>query len=239
MINELSANYLTEGVIDFEYKKYMLLGYLKHVSQNFDEQKLYPFLSDLIFHYQNFLAFRQKKDHLEQGFPKRIKFIDLENFRIEYERVMHDLSYLDEIEAILDFAIPRIKESLDDGKEIYDFIAQYIAIEPIGIMPLHVEEGYLLFCNGDNHEIGVFNYAISIFESSSEKYRSLKTHFLRNYNKQFSNTFEAIKLDLIRQNKHLPNPATFSVNSRFTFPLQETLLPIAKRSLMRLLTTQH
>ena len=238
MINELSANYLTEGIIDLEYKKYILLAYLQHVSRHFDEQKLYPFLSDLLFHYQNLLAFQQNKDSVESNFPKRIKRIDLDNFRIEYERVMHDHHHLEEIEAILAFAIPRLKGSLNDGKEIYDFVEQHIDIEPIGILPLNTDEGYLLLNNGNMGEIGVFSYATSLFESANEKYRSLKTAYLQTYAKQFSHTFETIKLDLIKQNKQLPNPATFAVMSRFTFPLQETLLPIAKRSLMHYLATK-
>lgn len=237
MISELSANYLTEGTTDFEYKKYILLAYLQHVSRHFDEQKLYPFLSDLIFHYQNLLSFQQTKDNVENTFPKRIKRIDLDKFRIEYERVMHDHHYLEDIEAILAFAIPRLKDSLNDGKEIYEFVEQHIDIEPVGILPLNTDEGYLLLHNGNASETSVFVYATSLFESPQEKYRSLKTVFMQNYAKQFSHTFETIKLDLIKQNKQLPNPATFAVLSKFAFPLQETLLPIAKRSLMRYLAT--
>lgn len=235
MMNELPVNYLTEGLIDFEYKKYVLLAYLQHVSRHFDEQKLYPFLSDLIFHYQNLLSFQQAKETVADSFPKRIKRIDLDNFRIEYERVMHDHCYLADIEAILAYAIPRLKESVEDGKEIYDFVAQHIEIEPVGILPLNTDEGYLLLNNGNANETNVFGYATSLFESPDEKYRSLKTAYIQSYAKQFSHTFESIKLDLIRQHKQLPNPATFVVSSRLTFPVHETLLPIAKRSLMRFL----
>ncbi len=235
MINELPANYLTEGLIDFEYKKYILLAYLQHVSRHFDEQKLYPFLSDLIFHYQSLLSFRQTKERVAEHFPKRVKRIDLDNFRIEYERLMHDQCYLSEIEAILDYALPRLKGSVEEGTEIYEFVSQHIAIEPVGILPLNTDEGYLLLNNGDTGDMAVFGYAISLFESPNEKYRSLRTAFVQTYQRQFSHTFEGIKLDLIKQFRQLPNPATFAVSSRYVFPIQETLLPVAKRSLMRLL----
>ena len=38
----LSENWITENHIDFEYKKYVLLGYLQKVKEHFNEQKLYP-----------------------------------------------------------------------------------------------------------------------------------------------------------------------------------------------------
>ena len=60
-MTELSKDWLTQGLIDFEYKKYILLAYLKNVRQNFQGQILYPFLSDLVFHYRNLLSIRENK----------------------------------------------------------------------------------------------------------------------------------------------------------------------------------
>ena len=52
-MENLKDNWLTEGLIDFEYKKYQLLGYLQKVKDSFNRVELYPFLSDLVFHYRN------------------------------------------------------------------------------------------------------------------------------------------------------------------------------------------
>ena len=56
----LDKNWLTEGLIDFEYKKYELLAYLKNVGKSFSENRLYPFLGDLIFHYNNILSLKNE-----------------------------------------------------------------------------------------------------------------------------------------------------------------------------------
>jgi len=48
-----------------------------------------------------------------------------------------------------------------------------------------------------------------------------------------SNTYESIKADLIRHRNELPNPAVYAVEIDLTFPYNETLLPIAKRSLVK------
>ncbi|MDB5281955.1 MAG: hypothetical protein JWO06_1030, partial [Bacteroidota bacterium] len=57
----LDKNWLTDGLIDFEYKKYLLLSYLQQAGKNFDERKLYPKLSELVEHYKSLQLFKEKK----------------------------------------------------------------------------------------------------------------------------------------------------------------------------------
>jgi hypothetical protein len=52
-MDKLKDNWLTDGLIDFEYKKYQLLAYFKNVKESFQRVELYPFLGDMIFHYRN------------------------------------------------------------------------------------------------------------------------------------------------------------------------------------------
>lgn len=238
-MNHLSANWLTEGLMDAEYKKYVLLAYLQNVSRNFGEQRLYPFLSDLVYHYRSLLSLQQNKQTVSGQFPKNIKKVDLDNFTIEYEKVMNDDRFMEEIEIILNFAIPKIQEHLNSGTEIYEFVETKIAILPIGILPLNPDEGYLLISNGNTENTQAFAYKVTIFDNAHEKYRAVKTNFLDQFTRSLCNTYESMKLDLIKRNKNLPNPATFVVQSSHTFPLYETLLPVAKRNLVRLLSTQY
>lgn len=232
-MEKLNENWLTEGLVDFEYKKYMLLAYLQHISKHFDEQKLYPFLSDLILQHQNLIILQKNKDAIKDHFPKQISKIDLENFTIEYERLMNDEQYMLEIESIIEFALPNIEKSMSFGMQLYNYVEDSIEIQPIGLMPLNTEIGYLLLNNGKHFDIEVYKYKLTIFEKYNEKYRSIQTQYLDSYAHQINNTFNSVKLDLIRRNKELPNPATFAIASRLKFPVQETLLPIAKRCFVR------
>jgi hypothetical protein len=54
----------------------------------------------------------------------------------------------------------------------------------------------------------------------------LRLIFVGVWEKSVSNTFENIKLDLIRQFRHMPNPATYVIESELDIPLEETLLPL-------------
>lgn len=234
-MKQLNPNWLTEGLLDFEYKKYILLAYLQEVSCDFDEKKLYPVLSDLVMHYNNLVTIRKNKTYVSNFFPKQISKPDLENFRIEFERLIADEEYMEEVTAILDFSIPLMHRHLEDGKEIYQEVEEDLRIFPVGIVSINPEAGYMMLSKNRSAETCVYSYLITIFENATEKFRGIKTEFIGNYSRSFSNTFEEIKFQLIKDFKHLPNPAVYVVESKTEYPLNETLLPVAKRSLVRYL----
>ena len=231
-MQSLGKNWFIEHVVDFEYKKYVLLGYLQHVKQNFNQQKLYPHLADLVTHYRNLSDFTNGKQLLFGQFPERISKVNLENFRIAYEKVTGDDELMKEIESIVYYAMPLLKSTLQDGREIYEFVEDHVSIVPVGILPLYKNEGYLLLKEA-NKDTRVYEYQITLFEEQHEQYRGIHTRYLTSYTHSFTNTFESIKQELIRQNKKLPNPATYAMVTEMLFPLQETVEPIAKRLLVR------
>src|SRR5437773_575957 len=98
----LNKNWITEDHIDFEYKKYILLAYLQHVSDNFTENRLYPYLSDLVEHYRNLKSLKDNKDYLYNLFPGRVKSADMEQFKLIYEKMIQDDALMQEIESILE-----------------------------------------------------------------------------------------------------------------------------------------
>ena len=49
----LSQTWFADGYIDFELKKYTLLAYLQEINRYFCQNKLYPKLTDIIFHYNS------------------------------------------------------------------------------------------------------------------------------------------------------------------------------------------
>jgi hypothetical protein len=232
-MDTLSKNWITEKHIDFEYKKYLLLAYLQHVSENFTESRLYPSLSELVSHYRNLLSLKENKKALYDSFPEKIANADLKNFKIIYEKILEDDQLMQEIESIINYSIPQFEKYLAEGKKIYDFLESKINIYPVGIVPLQVNEGYLFLHISKDHETKVYEYQIALFENPDEKYRGIYTQFLCSYEKSLTNTFENIKGDLIRYQKKLPNPATYVVESELNLPLEETFLPMAKRTLMK------
>lgn len=232
-MNKLGMNWFTEGRVDFEYKKYVLLAYLQQVHQSFEENKLYPQLAELVSHYQNLKLFIDTKSKLYNSFPKELSEVDLKNFRLVYEKTIEDDELMGEINRIVEYSLPRLKGGLEEGRTLYDGIEAAITFAPIGILPLYKDEGYLLLKSGATSQTQVYQYQITLFSGADENYRAINTTYIGQYQYGLVYTFENIKKELIKTRKELPNPATYLAECATIVPEHETLLPIAKRLLVR------
>jgi len=232
-MKSLEKDWLTRGLIDFEYKKYILLGYLQDVRSNFEDQKLYPHLSDLVFHYQNLRSLKQNKELLFENFPGKIARADFEKLKLHYKKIVEDDSLMRELEQILSFAIPELQHALNEGKSLYEYIEEQLEVEPIGVCPLYANDGYLLVNERTKKTTQVYQYQITVFENVKEKYRGIHTKYLETVEKSLSRTFENLKLELIRKYPNFPNPATYLVDIKQDLPFHETAMPVAKRLLVK------
>lgn len=233
----LSQNWIIENLIDFEYKKYELLGYLQGIKQEFNDEKLYPALSDLITHYNNLLTIKNNKQLLSESFGKFLSKIDLEKLKLIYESIEKDNHILHEIENIIDFSIPQLESHLKEGKDIYNIMEGNMQIESIGLTPLNTNEGYMFISDGKQKETLVHQYNITFIEHANEQFRGIHTSYIASFAYSYVNTFESIKLQLIKEIPQFPNPAVFAISSQIQYPLTESFLPIAKRTLVRYIST--
>ncbi|GAB2988827.1 hypothetical protein [uncultured Cyclobacterium sp.] len=232
-MRNLSDNWIAEGLIDFEYKKYLLLAYLKEVEHEFKSVKLYPPLTELISHYHKLKHFDTNKNHINSKFPKEIQSFDLKKVSINYKSKTEDDETMKELVSIISYALPQIKKHIEEGKSIYDFIENQLEIEPVGLSALYQKEGYALVSNGYSKEILVYRYKIDLFQNNLDKYRGIALKFIASIKKSITKTCHQIKLDLIKNFKDLPNPSTWRIVSKNAIPLEQSLLPISKRLLLK------
>lgn len=232
----LSETWFAEGYVDFELKKYTLLAYLQEVNKYFDQNMLYPQLSDVIFHYNNLVALRDNKKYLQEQFPKRLTGVQLQQLQLLYEQIIEDDEMMQELEDIINFSAGEIQTTISSGTAIYEFVEEKLTIFPVGLVPLDSNEGYFFLSEGSHRNTRVYQYKLSIFEKHDEKFRSIKTEYLDQWTRNIANSYENIKSELLRIRKELPNPAVYSIETDLSFPVDETLLPVAKRSLVRYLS---
>lgn len=232
-MKQLSDTWFAEGYIDFELKKYTLLAYLQQVNKYFDQNMLYPQLAEVVFHYNNIVAFRENKRHLQDHFPKKLTGIQLEKLQLLYEQMLEDSEMMQELESIIHYAADTMSSTLRTGAGIYEFVEDKLQISPVGLIPLDTQEGYFFLDKGNDRCTQVYHYRLSIFEKHDEKYRSIRTSYLDTWQRSLVLTHESMKTSLIRRNKSLPNPAVYSIRSELDYPVSETLLPVAKRSLVK------
>jgi hypothetical protein len=234
----LSETWFADGFIDFELKKYTLLAYLQEVNKYFNQNKLYPQLSDIIFHYNNLAAFRENKKFLQEQFPKKLTGVQIERLQVLYEQMIQDDQLMQELEEIINYSATKMKKAITNGTEIYEFVEDKLTIFPVGIIPLDIHEGYFFLSEGSYTQTRVYQYRLSFFEKHDEKYRSIRTEYIDSWQRNLVNTYEQIKSDLIKIKADLPNPAVYSIETELTFPVEETLLPVAKRSFVRYISNQ-
>lgn len=232
-MKELNKNWLTDGLIDFEYKKYVLLAYLQGVQSEFNERKLFPVFSDLLSHHRNLVLLRQNKSLLRESFPKELSGADLERLELMYKEIIEDDAIMNELEEVMSFAIPKFEQQLNTAKTIFEEVESVMSITPIGIYSLNSDNGFMfLYVNGKK-ETNVYEYEITIFEGADEKYRGIHLNFLETVAKPVYTPYESLKMAMTKKYPRRSNPATYLVNSNIEYPVDHAILPIAKRMLVR------
>ncbi len=140
---------------------------------------------------------------------------------------------MSQLEEIVQYAIPQFKSHIEEGKSIYDFLESEMSLEPVGISPLYQKEGYLMLSQEESKDILIYRYKISLFQNSIDRFKGIMLQFIKNVRQSLVNTVEQIKLSLIKEYKELPNPATYRIHSKYQIPIQESLIPISKRLLLK------
>ncbi|OGU72243.1 MAG: hypothetical protein A2V93_05685 [Ignavibacteria bacterium RBG_16_34_14] len=220
---------------DLEINQYRILGGIKELSTAFDKKKIYPALAFLIELKSSLEQIREEKRSLSGKFPKQITGFDIKQKKIIFTVQEHSCNYknIDHVFELIDWALPFIKSSIDEGIVLFDFVEKNITLEHVGILPMYKDEGYFMINDNTAFELQVHRYECSLFSSGKEKYRALKTEFVKSETlKIIKRTPESIKHELIKERQDLPNPATFICDTDLDFPFSETIFPVAKRKLM-------
>lgn len=229
----MKENWLTDGLVDFEYKRYIILAYLTHVRACFGRVELYPFLSDLVAHYTNLKTLKENKSLISDAFPRELSQESLLKLEMTYKNLIEDDALMRELESIISFAIPEFKSSLDEGAQVYEYVESNCEISPVGLTSLYANEGYLFISQPPQKDTDVYRYQITIFDHSNESSRGLHMQYLRTTRRSISNSYENIKLQLMREFSELPNPSVYLILSKLRFPYSQTLVPVAKRLLIK------
>ncbi|AUD00720.1 hypothetical protein [Spirosoma pollinicola] len=230
-MKKLQPDWFTQNWLDAEYQKYVVMAYLQAVQKNFVDHKLCPDLPELRSHYDAGIRFSRGKGTLNAAFPKRVSRVTGPPPRIEYKSEVTDPAFMTEMDAIMEFALPRFQSMLTEGQQRWADIAQSLTLAPVGLLPLRPEEGYLLVHATNQSETQVYYFCLTLYSDQEPGGRLVQLRFVEAVRKSLLNTFENIKLDLIRRHQYMPNPATYMLESQKEYPIQETLLPIARQLL--------
>ncbi len=234
----LPADGLISIPVDEELDRYRLLAYLQRVEARYREHKLYPHMDELRIRLEQLGQLRARKEELLAGMPRGITGLDLRSGEVLRAAVQDD-ELLRSIDAMISKAMPELHNALDRGAELREQLAGRIRFEPVGVLPLWTDEGYLLLHQG--REARVYAYALSALgHRAGPLHRQiLRTHYMTRYVLDFSCTYEHVKADLVKRCTDLPNPAVFAFTSDLSLPAIETFVPLAKQLVYEMIATRR
>lgn len=226
----LPKDWVYSPSIDLELKQYVLLGYLQRVKGQFAARKLYPYLEQVHEHVADLLSLQRNKELWTSRLGGDMVAFDLSTGTIVRERPSEsDLMRV--IDEVVDFAIPGLVDAHEEGITLRDELERHIHTKPVGVLPMHTAEGWLLLRAGK--EARIYTYALTLVQETraDRLHRNIVTRFVRNSTVGLSYSYEHIKQDLIRAFPDQPNPATFVAESEVEMPCMETFMPLVKRHL--------
>ena len=201
--------------LDIEYQTYRLLAYLQFVEKQFLQIKLYPYLSELIKHYEFVDNISTKMEEIK----KRIN-TELNNEITEY------------IYEISDIIKNNTKKAIEQGINLFNTILTSMEYEVIGIIPEYNQEGYIIASYEQVNYLDIMRFHISSI-TDYDKFYMTNIEYLEGLGNisMLNRAPEFIKRHILEKYKDLPNPIVIYVKASYYVPLHETLIPIMRRVL--------
>ena len=219
---------------DAEQARYQVLGALQRVRAAFARTVIYPHLAELIKLHRAMQTVLQRSEDLRGALPGTLKRIDLENKELAYERQDLSQDQMAQVEERIRWALPHIEAAIEEGRTIFEFVEEHLHLEEVGIVPSYIQEGYLFVPDDEAQVVHVLQYQLTLLAGAEERFRSLKTVPVKTFAQSLlRRSPQSIKLELVGERRELPNPATYAFDAELPFPYSATILPVAKRKLMR------
>jgi hypothetical protein len=227
----------TSTIEDQEFSEYKILAALKYYSEQLHKNLLYPTFAELIEINNLLMDIINQKMHYHKMRAQEKLSTDLDIPFTTEEDDQNDNSDISRLFDLVIWALPRIREVLNEGVAIYDFVESQVSVEEVGTLPLNITDGYFLISDHQVKEVHVFRFKLSNNSHSTVPMKSLKTTYVDSAeNINLDILPESIKEDLIKKYPELPDPATYFIRVDVDMPFTETILPVVKRKMMKLLT---
>ena len=228
----LNTDWVINEPIDFEHKKYILLGYLKKLDNLISENKLYPTFIELSLHLASLQTLIKEDvilytDKIFKSFDDEILLKELKAKKIP------NLSIDDKIELdkIIKYSTTKVLDYFNIYKSYWSFIYDSINLSiKRNKKNLDSNIGFLIYHDKKNNNIYVWEYKIKKYQLEVEEYYNDlnliyvgdKKNFKLNTILEQNSTFTSNVMGL----------PIFNLKSDIEYPLFETLLPIFKRKVI-------
>jgi len=231
----LNLSTFIKAADDVELSKYEVLSILSKYSEALHKNKLYPALAELISIKNELELLVEQMSLFDAEFVLNLNFADFTDELPSPDPIDYDEDSLQQVSDFISWALPEIKTAIDEGKAIFDFTDENITLHEIGIMPLYKNEGYFFIPDVKHDLMKIYRFEMSLFSTKENPLRTLKSKLVDLISLQAPEAQSPYELKhiLLKKFTSLPNPACYSFETSIDFPFVETILPVAKRKLVR------
>ncbi len=235
----LTLNTFIKAAEDIELSKYKVLAILRKYSEALHKNKLYPALAELISIKNELELLIEQMSLFDAEFVLNLNFAEFvdDDDNSFFDPIEYDENDLQRVFEFITWALPEIKNAISEGKAIFDFVDDNIELSEVGIMPIYKNEGYFFISDVKNELLKIYRYEMSLFSTEDNPLRTLKSKLvdLISLKAPEAQSKYDLKNMLLQKHPDLPNPAVYSFETSLDFPFVETILPVAKRKLVRTL----
>ncbi|MGB3544649.1 hypothetical protein [Rubrivirga sp.] len=215
---------LFDVVADLEAAEYRVRSGLRTTRVAFRDLCVEPHFGAAVALHRSLSALVEGADVVDETGP--VTGVDWDTGRLTRQRGDAPLA-LD----LARWALPLLSDVLEEGKAVYEFVSDHVELSTVGLVPSYQDEGFLLIEDGDR--LRALRYRVSPLTGPSGSYRALRTSALDVALDPRAVASEW-KAALAQAVPELPMPATFRLAADVDLPVDETLVPLAKRKLLGL-----
>lgn len=241
----LDTNWIIQDPIDLEHKQYVMLDYISKVNKEFEDFKLYPAFQELTLHVANT---NRVKEHMEYISLNRLpQDIDDEILLddLSYNKIASTIDEKRELSKIASYARDKFSELFLIGKSIWSLLYDNVTIKVVyngdNIMVNKPGVGFFYLVYRD--ELIIYQYNLKRIKKTSVEN---KCDIVKIYHGEVIDVTNIDELvSLIKQNHQLTDgqlrapyekiddvTPIFRVRYEQEFPLEGSILSIAKRKVM-------
>jgi hypothetical protein len=234
-VKQLNLDAFIYKEADIEINQYKILSGLKEYRAEFNKNKLYPYLAELVYLSSQLEEILDKKGQMNIPLPKGIKNAPKEkNVFVEIvEKPVENKEYFIEL---IEWSLPKIKEVIEEAYIFYNFVEENMTIHAVGTPPLFKNNGFLFVSDNAHNVLQIHRYEYSVYSSTAKPFSSLKTSYVEIGDAlNFDGEEEIVKINMVKKYSEKPNIATYLCKSDYDFPFDQTIFPIAKRKLLNYL----
>lgn len=231
----LTISTFIKAADDVELSRYQVLAILNKFTSQLHKNRLYPALAELISIKNELELLVEQMSLFDPEFVINLNYSDFQEESSRFKEDTYSEKDLQKVFEFINWALPDIKSAINEGKAIFDFVDENIKIEEVGIMPIYKNEGYFIIPDIKHDLMKIYRFEMSLFSTSDNPLRTLKSKLvdLLSLKAEECSSPYNIKYNLINKFKDLPNPAVYYFNTSLDFPFNDTILPVAKRKLVK------